>query len=269
MPDTPALPTLPADVVTLNGRDRMPLLGFGTWELKGPDAAASTAAALEAGYRHIDTATVYANEGEVGTALRESGVAREEVFVTTKCLPELAGQELDTLRRSLELLDTDSVDLWLIHAPEKDADVRLSMWRAFLEAREAGLAKNIGVSNFGVEMIDELTSATGSTPVVNQIRWSPLLFDATVLEEHRARGVALEGYSALRGGTLDDPTVREVAERAGRTPAQVIIRWHIQHQVIVIPRSRSAERIRANADVGDFELPADDMAALDALGPGS
>jgi len=156
----------------------MPLLGFGTWELKGHHASTATAAALEAGYRHLDTATVYANEAEVGTALRESGVAREEVFVTTKCVPELAGQELDTLRRSLELLDTDSVDLWLIHAPAKDADVRLSMWRAFLEAREAGLAKNIGVSNFGVEMIDELTSATGSTPVVNQIRWSPLLLSA-------------------------------------------------------------------------------------------
>ena len=255
----------------LNGKDAMPLLGFGTWELKGRDAATATAAALEAGYRHIDTdtATVYANEGEVGTALRESGVAREEVFVTTKCLPELAGQELDTLRRSLELLDADSVDLWLIHAPAKDADVRLGMWRAFLEAHAQGLAKNIGVSNFGLDMIDELTSATGSTPVVNQIRWSPLLFEATVLQEHRARGVALEGYSALRGGTLDDPTVREIAERVARTPAQVIIRWHIQHGVIVIPRSRKAERIRANADVADFELSANDMAALDALGTGS
>jgi len=269
MPDTPALPTLPANVATLNGGGGMPLLGFGTWELTGHDAATATAAALEVGYRHIDTATVYANEGEVGMALRESGVAREDVFVTTKCLPELAGQELNTLRRSLELLDIDAVDLWLIHAPAEDAEVRLSMWRAFLEAREAGLAKNIGVSNFGVEMIDELTSATGTTPVVNQIRWSPLLFDATVLEEHRARGVALEGYSALRGGTLDDSTIREVAERARRTPAQVIIRWHIQHGVVVIPRSRSAERIRANADVGDFELSAEDMAALDALGTGS
>ncbi|MGC1208696.1 MAG: aldo/keto reductase [Ornithinimicrobium sp.] len=170
MPETRALPSLPADVVTLNGKDVMPLLGFGTWELKGDDAATATAAALKAGYRHIDTATVYANEGEVGTALRESDVAREDVFVTTKCLPELAGKELDTLRRSLELLDTDSVDLWLIHAPAKDADIRLGMWRAFLEAHAEGLAKNIGVSNFGVDMIDELTSATGITPVVNQIR---------------------------------------------------------------------------------------------------
>lgn len=269
MSDSSALPSIPTDVVTLQGGSQMPLLGFGTWELKGHEAVAATRSALEAGYRHIDTATVYANEGEVGTALRESGVPRDEVFLTTKCLPELAGQELDTLQQSLELLGTDSVDLWLIHAPRDDAEVRLSMWRAFLEAQESGLAKNIGVSNFDVAMIDELTSAGGPVPAVNQIRWSPRLFDATVLDEHRARGIAVEGYSALLGGTLDDPTVREVAERAGRTPAQVIIRWHIQHEVIVIPRSRRAERIRANADVADFELSADDMAALDGLGPGS
>lgn len=263
------MPSIPPDVVTLDGGHQMPLLGFGTWELEGREGVAATAAALEAGYRHIDTATVYANEGEVGTALRESGVPREEVFLTTKCLPELAGQELDTLRRSLELLDTDSVDLWLIHAPADDAEVRLSMWQAFLEANDAGLAKNIGVSNFDVGMIDELTSAGGPVPAVNQIRWSPLLFDVTVLDEHRVRGIAVEGYSALLGGTLDDSTVRQVAERVGRAPAQVIIRWHIQHQVIVIPRSRRVERIRTNADVGDFELSADDMATLDALGRGS
>lgn len=268
MSDSSALPSTPTDALTLDGGHQMPLLGFGTWELKEREAVAATAAALEAGYRHIDTATVYANEREVGTAVRESGLPREDVFLTTKCLPELAGQELDTLRRSLELLDMDSVDLWLIHAPADDAEVRLSMWRAFLEAHAAGLAKNIGVSNFDVGMIDALASAGGTLPAVNQIEWSPLLFDATVLAEHRARGIVVEGYSALRGGTLDEPTVRTVAERTGRTPAQVIIRWHIQHQVIVIPRSRSAERIRANADVGGFELSADDMAALDALGRG-
>ena len=266
MSDSRPLPNMPTDAVTLSSGHQMPLLGFGTWELEGEEAVAATAAALAAGYRHIDTATVYGNEGDVGSALRESGVPRDEVFLTTKCLPERAGRELETLRRSLELLDTDSVDLWLIHAPADDADVRLRMWQAFLEAQEVGLAKNIGVSNFDVGMIDELASAGGAVPAVNQIRWSPLLFDARVLDEHRARGVAVEGYSALRGGTLDDPTVRRVAERTGCTPAQVLIRWHIQHQVIVIPRSRSAERIRANADVGGFELSAHDMAALDALG---
>ncbi|MEJ7742337.1 MAG: aldo/keto reductase [Nocardioidaceae bacterium] len=142
----------------------------------------------------------------------------------------------------------------------------LDIWRAFIEARESGLARNIGVSNFGVELIDEVTSATGSAPVVNQIEWSPLLFDATLLEEHRARGVALEGYSALRGGTLDNPTILRVGESTGRTPAQVIIRWHLQHGVIVIPKSRNAERIRSNADVASFELSADEMATIDGLG---
>jgi diketogulonate reductase-like aldo/keto reductase len=125
------------------------------------------------------------------------------------------------------------------------------------------------VSNFGADLIDELSSATGTTPAVNQIEWSPLLFDAAVLEQHRSRGIALEGYSALRGGTLDHPTIMAIAEKAGRTAAQVIIRWHLQHGVIVIPKSRNAERIRSNADVADFELSADDMAALDGLGGGS
>jgi diketogulonate reductase-like aldo/keto reductase len=122
------------------------------------------------------------------------------------------------------------------------------------------------VSNFDAKMIDDVTSATGAAPAVNQIEWSPLLFDATVVEEHRTRRVALEGYSALRGGTLEHPTIVEIAEKAGRTPAQVIIRWHLQHGIVVIPKSRNAERIRSNADVGSFELSSDDMAALDALG---
>jgi diketogulonate reductase-like aldo/keto reductase len=122
------------------------------------------------------------------------------------------------------------------------------------------------VSNFEVEMIDELESAAGTAPAVNQVEWSPLLFDATVLKEHRTRGIALEGYSALRGGTLDHPTIMQIAEALNRTPAQVIIRWHLQHGVIVIPKSRNTDRIRSNADVGGFELSADDMAALDGLG---
>jgi diketogulonate reductase-like aldo/keto reductase len=259
------LPELPDYAVTFDSGGRMPLLGLGTWQIKGQEAVAATAAALESGYRHIDTATMYHNEGEVGQALQDSGVAREDVFVTTKCPPDLAGQELDTLRKSLDLLGTDHVDLWLIHAPAKN-NASLDMWRAFIEARESGLARDIGVSNFGVELIDEITSATGSAPAVNQIEWSPLLFDAKVLEDHRARGVALEGYSALRGGTLDNPTIVRVAESMGRTPAQVIIRWHLQHGVVVIPKSRNAERIRTNADVADFELSAEDMAALNGLG---
>ncbi len=262
MTDSP--PILPDDFATFTSGGQIPLLGFGTWQINGQEATTATAAALEAGYRHIDTAAVYENEGEVGQALRDSDVAREDVFLTTKCPPDLAGDELDTLKRSLELLGTDYVDLWLIHWPaEKGSNVDL--WRAFERAHQSGLARDIGVSNFDVDMIDEVTAATGAAPVVNQIEWSPLLFDAKALEEHRARGVALEGYSALRGGTLDNPTIVRIAEKSGRTTAQVIIRWHLQHGVIIIPKSRNAERIRSNADVGGFELSADDMGAIDGL----
>ncbi len=258
-------PRLPDDTITLSDGAGIPLLGFGTWQIKGEDAVRATSVALETGYRHLDTATVYGNEGEVGRALADSGVPREDVFLTTKCPPNRAGRELDTLRESLELLRTDHVDLWLIHWPG-DGSSNLDIWRAFVEARESGLAREIGVSNFNISLIDEVTKATGEAPAVNQIEWSPLLFDADTLAEHRARGIVLEGYSALRGGTLEHPTILEIAERTGRTPAQVIIRWHLQHHVVVIPKSVHAERIRSNADVAGFSLTDEDMASLDALG---
>ncbi|HET7327605.1 MAG TPA: aldo/keto reductase [Nocardioidaceae bacterium] len=256
---------LPDETLPLTGGGRMPLLGFGTWQIKGKDAVRATSAALEVGYRHVDTATVYGNEDEVGRALKDSGVARDDVFVTTKCPPDRAGRELDTLRESLDLLGTDHVDLWLIHWPEEGTD-HVGMWHSFVEARESGLARAIGVSNFDAALIDEVTTATGVAPAVNQIEWSPLLYDAATVAEHRERGVALEGYSALRGGTLDHPTIVGIAERIDRTPAQVIIRWHLQHGVVVIPKSVHEDRIRSNADVGGFTLTDGEMEALDALG---
>ncbi|MGA8248726.1 MAG: aldo/keto reductase [Nocardioides sp.] len=256
-------PQVPEEVAALS-RGSMPLLGFGTWQIRGAEARRATSAALEAGYRHLDTATVYRNEGEVGRGLADSGVPRDEVFVTTKCPPNHAGHALDTLRRSLDLLGTDHVDLWLIHWPGDGSQVGL--WRTFIEAREQGLARDVGVSNFDVAMIDEVTEATGTSPAVNQVEWSPLLYDAPFLEAHRERGITLEGYSALRGGTLDHPAIVSIAERLGRTPAQVIIRWHLQHGVVVIPKSRHVDRIRSNADVAGFELTADDLATLDGLG---
>jgi 2,5-diketo-D-gluconate reductase A len=263
MSTPPPAHRLPGDVAS-RPHGSIPLLGFGTWQITGDEATAATTAALEVGYRHLDTATVYGNEEEVGRGLARSGVARDEVFVPTKCPPDRADDALGTLRQSLDLLGTDHVDLWLIHWPGDGSMVDL--WRSFVEAREQGLAHDIGVSNFGIEQIDELTADTGIQPAVNQIEWSPLLFDATVLEEHRARGVAVEGYSALRGGTLDHPAIVAIAERLGRSPAQVIIRWHLQHGIVVIPKSRQADRIRSNADVAGFELTADDVKALDALG---
>ena len=203
----------------------------------------------------------------VGAGLAASGLARDDVFVTTKCPPSKAGHELDTLRTSLDQLGTDHVDLWLIHWPggsEADVDI----WRAFVEARDEKLARAIGVSNYSLDQVDELTRETGVTPAVNQVEWSPLLFDRAVLEGHRERGVVLEGCSALRGGTLEHPVITGIADRRGRTAAQVIVRWHLQHRIVVIPKSTKEERIRANADVAGFELTADDMAALDALGQG-
>ncbi|GAW48312.1 MULTISPECIES: aldo/keto reductase [unclassified Nocardioides] len=258
-------PRLPDQTVTLAAGGRIPLLGFGTWQITGQDAVRATSTALETGYRHLDTATIYGNEAEVGRALAESGVPRGDVFLTTKCPPHRAGRELETLRESLDLLQTDHVDLWLIHWPGSGS-ANADMWRAFVEAREAGLAREIGVSNFDTSLVDEITKAAGAAPAVNQIEWSPLLFDAATLAEHRARGIALEGYSALRGGTLEHPAIVEIAERTGRTPAQVIIRWHLQHEVIVIPKSVHADRIRSNADVAGFSLTDEDMATLDALG---
>ncbi|MCU1587912.1 MAG: aldo/keto reductase [Frankiales bacterium] len=242
----------------------MPLLGFGTWQLTGAEAEAATDFALRAGYRHVDTATMYQNEAEVGAALRSSGVARDQVFVTTKLLPDAVGKEPAALEQSLAKLGLDALDLWLVHWPPSD-EALVPVWRAMCRAQEQGLATDIGVSNYSLEQLDRVADATGVMPAVNQIRWSPLLFDAAVLEGHQQRGVVLEGYSALRGGALSNPTVIEVAQETGRTPAQVIIRWHVQHGIVVIPKSANPERITANADLG-FTLTAEQMSALDALG---
>jgi len=240
----------------------MPLLGFGTWQLKGEQATTATAAALAVGYVHIDTATVYDNEAAVGAALAQ--IDRERVFITTKVPGDGRANALETLRESLDKLGTPYVDLWLIHWPVDGAGVEL--WQQLVAAREQGLTRDVGVSNYSLAQIDELEAATGVLPAVNQIEWSPLLFDRAALDGHTERGVVLEGYSALRGGTLEHPVVTGIAERLGRTPAQVIIRWHLQHGIVVIPKSVDPQRMASNADVGGFELAADDVTALDGLG---
>ena len=259
--------TFPDQPADLPDGGRMPLLGLGTWQIKGDQASQSVIWALEAGYRHLDTAAVYGNEAQVGAGLRDSGVNRDEVFITTKMPGGATGRESATLQESLSKLGTDRVDLWLIHWPS-DGGADVQMWQALIDANKQGLARAIGVSNYSLEMIDEVIAATGVTPAVNQIEWSPLLYDQAVVDGHRERGIVLEGYSALRGGTLDHPTILQIAEREGRTAAQVIIRWHLQHGFVVIPKSVNPERIRSNAHVAGFTLGDDDMAALDALGKG-
>lgn len=264
MTDTPSVPTTTA---ALPCGGAMPLLGFGTWRLSGRTAVEATTHALAAGYRHLDTATLYDNEREVGEALRDSAARRSDVFVTTKLPPDEAGQARQTLEQSLELLGIDQVDLWLIHWPP-DAGAGISLWETFLEARQDGLARDIGVSNHSLGQLDELTSATGVAPAVNQVKWSPLLFDRAMLSGHRERGITLEGYSTLKGGTLESPVVTGIADRLGVTAAQVLVRWHLEHGVVVIPKSATPDRIRSNADVDGFTLSPDDVAALDALGSG-
>jgi len=254
---------VPTTTAALSGGGAVPLLGFGTWQLSGATAQDSVATALEAGYRHLDTATLYENEAEVGAGLRESGVARDEVFVTTKCPPDKAAHALNVLEQSLQALGIDAVDLWLVHWPPADP---VAMWEIFVQAQADGLARDIGVSNFTLEQLDELERETGVLPAVNQCKWSPLIFDAAFLDGHTARGIVLEGYSGLKGGTLEHPVVTGIAERLGRTPAQVINRWHLDHGVVTIPKSATPERIRSNADVGGVALSPTDLVALDALG---
>jgi diketogulonate reductase-like aldo/keto reductase len=255
---------VPTDTLALPGGGAIPLVGFGTWQLKGDECYAACVAALEAGYRHVDTAAMYGNEAEVGRALAGSGVPRDEVFVTTKYNPRSGRPELDVLARSLDALGVEHVDLWLVHAPADDRR-NAAIWESFGQAQAAGTARDIGVSNFSVEQIDHVSSG-GVMPSVNQIEWRPTLFNDVVMEGHASRNVVLEGYSALKGGVLSDGVVTGIATEVGRTPAQVIVRWHVQHGVVVIPRSSKAERIRANADIGGFDLSDEQMTALDRMG---
>jgi 2,5-diketo-D-gluconate reductase A len=257
-----SVPDVPSDSAKLPNGGQMPLLGFGTWQITGPDAARCTSAALRAGYRHIDTAMAYGNEAEVGQALVESGINRADLFITTKVPPTDPDGARAALKDSLQKLQTDYLDLWLIHWPGDGAGV--DQWRVFMDAKQTGQVRDIGVSNYSFELIDELTAA-GEKPAVNQIRWSPLTYNVSVVKGHEDRGIVLEGYSALRGGTLEHPAINEIANRLGRTAAQVIIRWHLQHQFVAIPKSQVEDRIISNADVGGFELSDADMATLDGL----
>ncbi|HEY9525317.1 MAG TPA: aldo/keto reductase [Thermopolyspora sp.] len=241
----------------------MPLVGFGTWSLRDEQAYTAVRTALEVGYRHIDTATMYGNEAAIGRALRDSEVDRSEVFVTTKLPPENVGQERRTIEQSLRDLNTDYVDLWLVHWPPEDAIV--PTWQEFLAARDAGLAREVGVSNHSIAQIDELGRATGWVPAVNQVPWSPFQHDGLLLAEHRERGVFVEGYSPLKGSDLNDPVLGKVAERHRVTPAQVVLRWHLEHGIGVIPRSGDEKRIAANFDLFGFSLDEDEVAAIDAL----
>lgn len=242
----------------------MPMVGFGTWQITGEAAYTSTRFALDVGYRHIDTALLYGNEAQVGRALRDSGVPREDVFVTTKLPPDRANRVQATIEGSLAALGLDYVDLWLIHWPPGGGPA-IKAWQGFLEARDNHLTRAVGVSNYSLTEIDDLTSGSGEAPAINQISWSPWKYEAVVLAGHRERGIAVEGYSGLRGADLADPVLVQIAAAHGVTTAQVILRWHLEHDIIVIPKSVHEDRIRENFDLYRFALTPEETARIDAL----
>jgi len=259
--------TPPAEVpaASLPGGGRMPVVGFGTWRMRHDNAYQAVLAALATGYRHVDTATMYANERDVGRAIRESGLDRSEVFITTKIRPSDAGRARSVLSQSLDALGTDYLDLWLVHWPPSARGGSRQLWNELIEVQAEGHVTDIGVSNYTLSELDELLRSSGKTPAVNQIDWGPTRYDASTLAGHAERGVVVEGYSGLKNTDLDDPVLAKIAAAHGVTTAQVVLRWHLQHDIIVIPESSQPERIATNFELFGFQLAPEEMASIDGL----
>jgi diketogulonate reductase-like aldo/keto reductase len=249
--------------LTLSDGFAVPTLALGVWQVPdGSECDNAVRWALESGYRHIDTAQAYGNEESVGRALRASGIPREEVFITTKFHPghsDPAAEAENSLRR----LGVEYIDLYIIHWPQGGPTWA---WPGMETAHRQGHARSIGVSNFSVDELEQVIAVAGTPPVVNQVQFSPFEYRRALLEACDRHGVTLEAYSPLGTGRhLSDHAVSEIAERVGRTPAQVLLRWCIQRRTIVLPKSTHRERIEENAQIFDFSLSGEDMAALDAL----
>jgi 2,5-diketo-D-gluconate reductase A len=258
--------------LTLNNGVTIPQLGFGVFLVPPGETEASVTTALQTGYRHIDTARIYDNEGEVGAAIAQSGIARDELFVTTKLWNADQGRDatLAAFDASLARLGLDHVDLYLIHWPVPSGDRYVETWTALEEIAASGRARAIGVSNFQVPHLQRLIDETGTVPAVNQIELHPNLVQAELRAFHAEHGIATEAWSPLaRGALLEDPAVGKVAAKHGRTPAQVILRWHLQIGNVVIPKSVTPSRIAENLDVLGFELDEHDVAAIEALDNGT
>jgi 2,5-diketo-D-gluconate reductase A len=255
--------------ITLNNGSVMPQLGFGVWQVADDEAANAVGTALEAGYRSIDTAAIYDNERGTGRGLAASGVPRDELFVTTKLWNAEQGYD-STLRAfdsSLDRLGLEYVDLYLIHWPVPEADRYVDTWKAFEKIHEEGRAKAVGVSNFQPSHLRRLMTETGTVPAVNQIELHPHLQQAAPRAFHAEHGIATEAWSPLGQGKelLQEPKLQAVAGKYGKSPAQVVLRWHLQTGNVVIPKSVTPSRIRENIDVFDFELDAGDLADIAGL----
>lgn len=254
----------------LNSGQEMPAIGFGTWRLEdGEEAMQATMAAIKSGYRLIDTAAIYGNEKSVGRAISSSGVPREQIFLTTKLWTSEQGYESAqaAFDESLARLGLDYVDLYLIHWPGPDIKARTESWQALTEIHKSGKAKSIGVSNFELSHLHDFMKRFDKTPSVNQIQLNPFNFrqQREVVEFCRKHNIVVEAYSPLGRGRVDHPLISKIAAQHGKTNAQVMLRWAIQHNTIPIPKSATPERIRQNLDVFDFDLSNEQMSQLDSL----
>jgi len=257
--------------VRLNNGVEIPQFGFGVFQVPPERTAETVRTAFEAGYRHIDTAQGYRNEEGVGQAVRESGLSRDEVFITTKLENSRHGDPVAALEESLKRLGTDHVDLFLIHWPRPQHDQYVQAWKGLEQLLADGRARSIGVSNFQVPHLQRLAEETGTVPAVNQIELHPRLPQAELRAYHRENAIATEAWSPLfqGGDLLDERVLADLAARHGKTPAQVVLRWHVQLGNIVFPKSSTPARIAENIDVFDFELSAQDMSAIGGLDTGT
>jgi 2,5-diketo-D-gluconate reductase A len=257
--------------VKLNNGIEMPSLGFGVFQIAPEEVMEPVRLALKAGYRLIDTAWGYRNEEGVGRAVRESGVPREQLFITTKLTNSEHGYDraLRAFEASLAKLGMDYVDLYLIHWPVPMADLYVETWRAFEKLYADGRARSIGVSNFTVAHLQRLIDETGTVPAVNQVELHPRLAQQALRDFHALHGIATEAWAPIGQGKglLEHPSVKEMATRCGKSPAQVVLRWHLQIGTIAIPKSVTPARIRENLDVFHFELSPADVLRLSELGP--
>ena len=250
----------------LNDGARMPKLGLGVYQIASGRCRHAVSHALSVGYRHIDTAALYGNEEDVGRAVRECGLARDQVFVVTKLWNSDHGyaQAIKACDHSLAKLALDYIDLYLIHWPQPDK--RLDSWRALVELKKQGKCRSIGVSNYTIAHLSELMANSDVVPAVNQVEFSPFLYQRELLEFCRRHGIQLEAYCPLtRGEKLDNRTVTAIAKKHGKTSAQILLRWDMQHDIVVIPKSANPARIEENADLFDFALDNEDMVLLDKL----
>ncbi len=251
--------------ISLRPHVAIPQIGFGVFQIPARETEQAVLSALEAGYRHIDTAAAYRNEGAVGQAIRASGVAREEVFVTTKCWNDDQGYEQAkaACKASLRRLELEHIDLYLIHWPVPAHDRYVESWRAFIELQAEGLVRAIGVSNFNAEHLERVIAETGVVPAINQVELHPYFQQAGLRHEHEELDIVTEAWSPLgQGLELRDRVIAEIAAAHAKTPAQTIIRWHIQLHNVVIPKSVTPERIVENFDVFDFRLSDEEMKAI-------